>query len=172
MDFPYEIIRSGRRTLCIEVKNGAVLVRAPYDLPESRIIDFMNEKAHLIIKHLDRSLPLPVCDDRDIEKTREEVRAVIAEKVAHYSAVMGLVPTSVKITSAKTRFGSCSGKNALCFSLYLAFYPPEVTDYVVVHELAHIKYKNHGSDFHTLVEGYLPNPTSYYKKLMKKRTER
>ncbi len=171
MDFPYQIIRSGRRTLAIEIKNGAVLVRAPYSCSDNRITELLTEKEELIKKHLSRSLPLPDYGKKELEAMRESVREIITERVAHYSALMNLKPASVKITSAKTRFGSCSGKNSLCFSLYLALYPPEATDYVVVHELAHIKYKNHGKSFHKLVESYLPHPTRYYKELLKKRTE-
>ena len=70
---------------------------------------------------------------------------------------MGLTPTSVKITSAKTRFGSCSSKNALCFSLYLCLYPSEAIDYVVVHELAHIKHKNHSREFYDFVASVMPD---------------
>ncbi len=77
--------------------------------------------------------------------------------VRHWAQEMGVTPTGLKITSARTRFGSCSGKNSLCFSLYLMEYPPEAIEAVVVHELAHIRHKNHGSDFYTLVRQYLPD---------------
>ena len=70
-----------------------------------------------------------------------------------------LTPKSVKITSAKKRFGSCSPQNGLCFSLYLMTYPDEAVDYVVVHELAHIRYHNHSPAFHALVGRYLPDQT-------------
>ena len=70
---------------------------------------------------------------------------------------MGLVPSGVKITSARTRFGSCSGKNGLCFSWRLMQYPPEAIDYVVVHELAHIRHHDHSPAFYALVGQYLPD---------------
>lgn len=70
---------------------------------------------------------------------------------------MNLYPTALKITSAKTRFGSCSGKDSICFSYLLMRYPDEAIDYVVVHELAHIKHKNHSKAFYTLIEKYLPD---------------
>ncbi|MBR7150378.1 MAG: M48 family metallopeptidase, partial [Oscillospiraceae bacterium] len=56
-----------------------------------------------------------------------------------------------------TRFGSCSGKNALSFSWRLMQYPMEAVDYVVVHELAHIREHNHSSAFYAIVERYLPD---------------
>ena len=70
---------------------------------------------------------------------------------------MGLVPQGVKITSAKTRFGSCSAKNSLCFSYLLLCYPMEAVDYVVVHELAHIRFKNHKKEFYALIEACMPD---------------
>ena len=68
---------------------------------------------------------------------------------------MGLTPTGIRITSARTRFGSCSGKNSICFSWRLMLYPPEAIDYVVVHELAHIRHHDHSPAFYALVERYM-----------------
>lgn len=76
--------------------------------------------------------------------------------MTHYAAIMGVVPTSVKITAAKSRFGSCSGKNGICFSLYLMQYQEEAIDYVVVHELAHIRHHDHSSAFYAEVAKVMP----------------
>ena len=70
---------------------------------------------------------------------------------------MGLVPTGIKVTSARTRFGSCSGKNSICFSWRLMLYPPEAIDYVIVHELAHIRHHDHSPAFYALIERYMPD---------------
>ena len=70
---------------------------------------------------------------------------------------MELVPAGIKITSARTRFGSCSGKNSICFSWRLMLYPPEAIDYVIVHELAHIRHHDHSPAFYALIEQYLPD---------------
>jgi predicted metal-dependent hydrolase len=70
---------------------------------------------------------------------------------------MGLVPTGVRITDARKRFGSCSSKNRLCFSWRLMQYPPEAIDYVVVHELAHIRHHDHSPSFWGLVEQTMPD---------------
>lgn len=96
--------------------------------------------------------------------------AELPRRVEYYSEKMGLYPTSVKITSAATRFGSCSGKNSICFSYRLMLYPPEAVDYVVVHELAHIKEKNHSARFYALVERYMPDYREREKLLKKHRS--
>ena len=82
---------------------------------------------------------------------------VLPPKVEHYAALMGVRPVGVTITAAKTRFGSCSAKNRLCFSLYLMRYPEDAVDYVVVHELAHIRHHNHSPAFYALVARFMPD---------------
>ncbi|WP_022847089.1 MULTISPECIES: SprT family zinc-dependent metalloprotease [unclassified Desulfurobacterium] len=63
----------------------------------------------------------------------------------------------VKITRAEKRWGSCSRKNGLCFSYRVLMLPEEIIDYVVVHEIAHIREKNHSKRFWDLVESLLPD---------------
>jgi len=70
---------------------------------------------------------------------------------------MGLMHTGIRLNKNKTRIGSCCKNNRLSFSCRLMAYPPEVLDYVVVHELAHIPHKNHGPAFWRTVEGILPD---------------
>jgi predicted metal-dependent hydrolase len=79
---------------------------------------------------------------------------------------MGVEPNAIKITAAKKRFGSCSGKNSICFSLFLMAYPKEAVDYVVVHELAHIKEKNHGKNFYRFIASVMPD-YKYRQSLLK-----
>ena len=82
---------------------------------------------------------------------------MLLPKVAFWSERMGLRPAGVKITAARTRYGSCSGRNSLCFSCFLANAPEAAVDLVVVHELCHIRVKNHGPDFYALLERTLPD---------------
>ena len=79
------------------------------------------------------------------------------ERVARYAARMGVRPAGITITGARKRFGSCSGKDRLCFSWRLMQYPQAAIDYVVVHELAHIRHKNHGPGFYAFVQEILPD---------------
>lgn len=78
-------------------------------------------------------------------------------KVMQYANQMGVMPTAIKVNSAKTRWGSCSGKNSLNFSWFLILAQDTVIDYVVVHELAHILEHNHSGQFWKVVENILPN---------------
>lgn len=92
-----------------------------------------------------------------LKKNARRIFSAIAERRA---AEMGTSYPSLSVTSAKTRWGSCSYNNALHFSFRLLYAPIEVIDYVAVHELSHTFYKNHGREFWATVERYVPD----YKK--------
>ena len=93
----------------------------------------------------------------DTEKMRKLAKEIIPQKVERFSKIMGVTPSSVKINSAKKRYGSCSAENNLNFSLYLMDKDEEFIDYVVIHELAHIKHHNHSKEFYSFIEQFMPN---------------
>ncbi len=158
-----EIIRSKkRRTLGLEVKTkGVLIVRAPEKMPDSVILKFIDEKQDWInrafqtVESRAEAHPEPTADE--IKVLKQKAKDYLPKAVEYYGNLMGLKPTSIKITSAKGRFGSCSAKNGLCFSYRLMMYPKEAIDYVVVHELAHIKHHNHSKRFWDLVAQYMPD---------------
>ena len=158
----YEIIRSRRQTLALQVRrDGALVVRAPLRLPQAQIEAFVEghrawaERARQRLLRRGAAYPPPTEQEQALLRAR--ARTELAQKVAYYGAQMGLTPSGVRITSARTRFGSCSGKNSLCFSWRLMQYPEAAIDYVVVHELAHIRHHNHSPAFYALVERYMPD---------------
>jgi predicted metal-dependent hydrolase len=159
----YRVIRSARRTAAIEITpEGEVLVRAPRAMTDEQIRDMIARHRDWLAAHLARARER--AERRPPEPTEAEREACIRRalellprRVAHYSAVMGLQPMGVTVTGARKRFGSCSGKDRICFSWRLMLYPPEAIDYVVVHELAHIRHKNHSKAFYDLVASVLPD---------------
>ncbi len=82
---------------------------------------------------------------------------ILTNKTIQYAQQMGLSPTSVKVNSAKTHWGSCSGQNRINFSWRLVLAEDAVIDYVVVHELAHIKEHNHSPRFWQVVSAVFPD---------------
>ena len=159
----YELIRSRRKTLALEITTDCrVLVRAPLRLSKKQIDAFVEHHANWIAKHLEQqhrraaSAPQPPTP-AEIEGLKTQARSILPNKVSYWSQKMGVIPTGLKITTAQKRYGSCSGKNSLCFSCFLMRYPEEAIDLVVVHELCHIKEKNHGPRFYALLEHYLPD---------------
>lgn len=158
---PYTVIRSKRRTLALEITPELeVLVRVPHRCPERDVAAFVAAHRDWLEIHLarqrERQAALAVSPEQE-EALRRRAEEVIPQRVAYYSAIMGLTPAHVRITGAKKRFGSCSGRNWLCFSWRLMQYPPEAIDYVVVHELAHIRHHDHSPAFHALVASVLPD---------------
>lgn len=158
----YELIRSRRKTLAVQVtREGRVLVRAPLRLAKYRIEQFVTEHADWITHALAaQQIRREAHPEPDAAKQAALIRRAKEElppKVRYYADLMGLYPTGLKITSARTRFGSCSGKNSICFSWRLMDYPEPAIDYVVVHELAHIAHHDHSPQFWALVERYLPD---------------
>ncbi|MGB4594524.1 MAG: SprT family zinc-dependent metalloprotease [Anaerolineaceae bacterium] len=88
---------------------------------------------------------------------RKETRQLTSGFIEHYTLLTGLRPSVVRINSARTRWGSCSAKNALNFSFRLAMTPIECVEYIVVHELAHIRHHNHSANYWALVAKLLPD---------------
>lgn len=158
----YELVRSQRKTLALEIKSdGRVVVRAPARLAQKKIDAFVSQhtawiEEHQAIQQKRRDAhPEPTEEER--EALIRRAREILPGKVERYSQVMGLYPTGITVTGARKRFGSCSGKNRICFSWRLMQYPEEAIDYVVVHELAHIRHKDHSRAFYACVEEVLPD---------------
>ena len=81
----------------------------------------------------------------------------LLEKLRYFSSVMGLFYSEVKFRKMKRRWGSCNAKGVITINKKLAKTPEICVDYVVIHELAHLKHLNHSKKFHALVERYHPN---------------
>lgn len=117
------------------------------------------------------------CEERQsgrIEISREErvcgmekAREVIARRTAYFADVMGVDYGRITIREQKTRWGSCSSAGNLNFNWKLILLPPEVLDYVVVHELAHRREMNHSENFWKIVEQVLPDYKECRKMLRK-----
>jgi predicted metal-dependent hydrolase len=159
----YELIRSRRKTLALEITPDCrVVVRAPMGLPKARIDAFVAGHRAWITCHLERqrqrraALPPPPTPE-ETAALKARAQAILPDKVAFWAKIMDVCPTGVKITQARKRYGSCSGRNGLCFSCYLMSCPEEAIDLVVVHELCHILEKNHGPRFYALLARYLPD---------------
>ena len=112
-------------------------------------------------KHLSRrkeylsAHPEPTPEQVQLWKSMAESR--LPALVSLWAAEMCVSPCGIRVTAARTRFGSCSAKGRLCFSLYLMAYPDAAIEYVVVHELAHLRHHDHSPAFYAEVERYLPD---------------
>lgn len=162
MLYEYTLFRSARRSLAVEIRPDLkVYVRAPKNCPQKEIDRFLASREKWIDEHLEkmrrRPAPGPEPEKEEQDEYIRLAKELIPQKVGHFGKIMGLSPSGISITGAKTRFGSCSAKNRLCFSWRLMRYPERAVDYVVVHELAHLVHRNHGRQFYALIESVLPD---------------
>lgn len=158
----YRLIRSKRKSVAIRVEaDGSITVRAPLRLSRNSIDSILERHSGWIAEQKERQrrraelYPEPTEDERReyIRRAKEEIPPLVEK----YAVRMGVQPAAITITSARSRFGSCSSVNRLSFSWRLMQYPPETVEAVVVHELCHIVHKNHQKEFYALLRSVLPD---------------
>ena len=165
--FPYRLIRSNRKTLAIQVSaSGQVTVRAPRTMSDTTIENFLTQKESWILKHLSHAASEPVPspgENRPLSDFRrsyymESARKIFKRKTAAYAKKMSVTYGRITIREQKTRWGSCTPKTGrIRLNLQLAGYPEVCLEYILVHELAHLRIPNHSPAFWKLVEEYIPN---------------
>ncbi len=162
MSVSCEIVRSKRKTAAFSItKDGRLLLRIPFwvsDREANRLVEENQDKLiRLIQRWKTAQNVLPDYRDEDIPRLKEMASQKLPPRVEYWSKRMGLTPSAVKITSAKSRFGSCNKRGGICFSCYLMLYPDDAIDYVIVHELCHLRHLNHSAHFYRLLAHYLPD---------------
>ena len=161
------VIRSNRKTVAIQVNSDlSVTVRAPRSASEKDIEEILKKKKAWISKHIEKiketkerfeAEPTEKLTREKVIALAEEALKVIPERVEYFAKVIGVTYGKITVRNQKTRWGSCSSKGNLNFNCLLMLAPPEVLDYVVVHELCHRKQMNHSKAFWLEVEKVLPD---------------
>lgn len=207
----YQLIRSKKLTgnITLRIKDGAVVVRAPFWVPMFAIQNFVDQKSSWIIKNMSavypstpsksyedgekhlffgKDLPLKIVSTPTPQRTsiqdkgehlevsiysgfssakiKQEIKdallrfyleegvGYITEKVNYYTNLLGVDYSKIDIKKVSSIWGSCSGKNVLSFNRKLIMAPYEIIDYVVIHEVCHLRERNHSSRFWGLVFKY------------------
>ncbi len=160
----YTLIRSDRKTLGIEVRaDGTLVARAPKRMPKREIEAFLSTK-EVWIKHARETVRTraespfrqPITEEEAV-LLRRKADSLLHDRVSYWATVTGLTPNGIRITNAQKRFGSCSGNNKLCFALRLFRYPDAAIDYVILHEIVHIRHHNHSPAFYACIAAYMPD---------------
>ena len=162
MQKEYTLIRSNRRTIGISVSNELrIIVRVPNKMPVDEVESIITKHQQWIEKQIERVKQLTnerqILTNEEIEALKKKAKAYLPHRVKHFAEIMNVKPKAIKVTSATTRWGSCSAKNNLCFPYRVMLLPEELIDYIIIHELAHIKEKNHSSRFYNIVATFLPD---------------
>ena len=157
----YISVFSDRRSISLTVRDGVLTVRAPYGTDKKTIEKLILKHEDWVIKNIAKSREkeqrFKNLSEKDIAQIKKEAKEYFEVKTKQFAEIMGLKYGRIKITSAKTRFGSCSSDKNICFSYRLMLYPQKARDYVIIHELCHLVYMNHSKKFYSLLEKYLPD---------------
>ena len=161
MNITYKLIRSSRRTVAIQITPaGEVVVRCPSRMPAAEVRKFVESKADWIAAHLAKIQNRPALapfTGTELNALGDKALQYIPGRVKHFAPIVGVTYGRITIRNQKTRWGSCSSVGNLNFNCLLMLLPPEIIDYVVVHELCHRKEMNHSPKFWAQVERILPN---------------
>ena len=160
------LVRSSRKTLAVQIRaDGTVIARAPLRMPKDRILCFLSEKASWIRmqqgimqeREKMRQQARIHLDAAQEKELRERAKSVLAQRTAYFARQIGVTYGRITVRDQKTRWGSCSQAGNLNFNFRLILAPPEVLDYVVVHELCHRRQMNHSAQFWQEVAQVLPD---------------
>lgn len=159
----YKVIKSARKTISLEVRPDlTVVVKAPLRMRRKEISAFVQKHEEwlkdALVRTQRRALLQAELDTPQRQKRlQREAEEYLPQRTEYWAKIMQVSPAGIRITDAKTRFGSCSAKNRICYSRRLMAYPQQAVDYVIVHELAHILQKDHSPRFYAIVQRYLPD---------------
>lgn len=165
----YTVIRSDRKTLALQVRSGGeILVRAPRRVRPEQIRRFVWENREWIRRKAAESQNVSVGGEYTPEeraRLREQAGEILRMKADYFARLMGVEYNRIFIKEQKTVWGSCSSKGNLNFNWKLILAGPDQLEYVVVHELAHLKEMNHSPAFWREVEKVLPDYRERRKRL-------
>ena len=199
---PYQLRRSARRTLGVQVGRDGVRVAAPQRLPQRDIDAFLSERQGWLIARLDAwtqaaptivlrdgarfplldapcrlqvvrgrgtpcwqdepaTLVLPCVAGQSVfaaamRAIKARARAHFDARLAHFAAALGVVAPPLKLSTARTRWGSCSQRSGIRLHWKLVLLAVDLAEYVVAHEVAHLKEMNHSPRFWAWVETLCP----------------
>ncbi len=171
------VIKSNRKTVGIRVNPDlSVTLRVPLRMSKKKINEILSESEGWILKHINLIKKEKLAKGREkidylseaeLLELKDKAKQVIPGRVEYFARLMGVRYGRITIRQQKTRWGSCSSLGNLNFNCLLMLMPGSVVDYVVVHELSHLKQMNHSKAFWHEVEKIMPEYKAQYKWLIK-----
>lgn len=148
-------IRSRRLSIRVHPVRG-VTVTVPYTVPYSEGLRFLHSKKAWVLSVLERQKASAgrrsVLDPEQTETLRCEAREYLPRRLAALASRYGFEYNRLAIKDNRSNWGSCSSKNNINLNLRLMLVPEHLRDYVMLHELCHLRYHDHGPAFHALLE--------------------
>jgi predicted metal-dependent hydrolase len=165
-------LRESARARCLRVTiypGGELAATLPQNFSLEQLENFLHQRADWILHKMNLarkrkpSLLLPRASHKEYLARKKEAFELVENKIDYFRSVYNLCPARISIRNQKTRWGSCSRKGNLNFNYRIVHLPEKYLDYVVVHELCHLKEFNHAKKFWELVAQAIPE----YKKIRK-----
>lgn len=153
-----ECVRSWRsRSIRLAIgSDGRLRLSYPLFTSRSRAIAFAESRREWIERTrkrlAERVATMPTINAHDISRLRREARAYLPTTIARLADDYGFTYSGLRISSAHTRWGSCSGKNSISLSLFIMLLPEHLREFIILHELCHTRHHNHSAAFHALLD--------------------
>ncbi|MFA6994963.1 MAG: SprT family zinc-dependent metalloprotease [Patescibacteria group bacterium] len=172
LEYTLKFSRRARRMRLTIYHDGNLIVTAPHRMSEKTIEQFILEKSRWIIDKLayfkNRPKPIFIKDrKKEYEEYRNQALIFVQKRIEYFNQFYGFRFKQIKIKNQKTRWGSCSKKGNLNFNYKIFLLPEKLADYVIVHELCHLKELNHAQKFWDLVVRTVPDYWQIKRELRK-----
>lgn len=172
IEYTLKVSRRAKRLRLAVYCNGQLVVTAPRSLSLLIVENFLHEKSNWLLSRIKSFKnaspdPLGLLTRRDYLNNREKARVVITERAKYFSSLYGFNYKQINIRDQKTRWGSCSRNGNLNFNFRLLYLAADIRDYVIVHEICHLKEFNHSSHFWKLVALQIPDHLKLRSQLKK-----
>lgn len=150
--------RSRRVSIRVHPVKG-VSVSVPYMVPYAAAMAFFKLKREWVVDTLrrqkDRMKDVPVATPDEVEALRRQAKAELPLRLAELAARYGFTYNKVTIKHNSTNWGSCSARGNINLNLNIVRLPHPLRDYILLHELCHLKHHDHSHAFHLLLEHVL-----------------
>lgn len=162
-EITYKIQKKKIKNLYIQIQNGEVIVKVPHRMKENAIQEFVQKKAKWIAENLKKEKQKP--QEEITPQKIENLKNTIQMAIQKYTNQLKVYPNKIRIKNIKYAWGSCSSNRNITINAKLANKSKEAIEYVVLHELCHLKEMNHSKKFWDLVEGCMSDYKVYRKEL-------
>jgi hypothetical protein len=152
--------------------DGSVIITCPFGFSENAAESFVAQKINWLlakIRHFQKFKYINIGRKgrKDYLVYKEKALALVQERISYFNRLGGFTYNKINIKRQKSRWGSCSKKRNLNFNYKIIFLPKLIQDYIIVHELCHLKEFNHSKNFWNQVAQIIPEYRQSRKELRK-----
>ncbi len=162
IEYTLKVSKRARRMRLAIYCDGGFVVTAPRNISNNIIEQFIIKKSQWILDKLEyfKSISSKINvkgTKNDYANHKNQSLALAEKRIEYFNKIYGFKFNKINIKNQKTRWGSCSRKGNLNFNYKIALLPERLADYIIVHELCHLKEFNHSQKFWNLVAVAIPD---------------